>query len=671
MITNEDLFRKYNICKQCICRLKNVKCNLTNMYSMILKEIVIDEHDHIKEDELLSNFIIILSRILFHNIRYNNQSSITSAVQWISSSINNDKCNECRLLEMFPNLTNRWKDFHKIIWKELYSLLIQFNNNQILREAFDTIDNCSIDHEYHLLLFIRYMLMKKYLNEFLNWWIGCLSSPQFIPTTYKNLQFSPILNVESEDDYLFTFEDFMIVSGRVIALNAKCFLFDIKDHSIDTMNLIDLSIVYRRMRKMDENLSDFDNDERKLLTDQIAFDEEIIRNLRDNGHYDTEMQDKISNLTSESANLKKKFSNIKTKNRELTENLQEIEQQYQMKNNDIEHLKSKLDHQENEKNTMREKIKILKEDLRIYQDEYDKKDKSESHEEETQFTTVETIQNDENIAELKLELNNYRMRIEENEFRWRKELFSKTEQNRQKMSELDEIMNEKDIKINELEFTLQELGEQLLKAELLKEEHRTKLETTFMWQRDEEINNCNLCNKTFNTRRRKHHCRNCGRIFCGACTSYRLPLNRLNKSSLTSSIGPSMSSTNVGISSTNGNNLHRVCNNYVDSPKEVQEKDLSDISGRVEGFFGSIKSVFTDGLGSNEDLNNYAQEKSKDINARMGQPEDEDSDMHSNFAAKVAKAIDRAFGNSGLDMKSKINMSLMVMCLVVLISTMY
>ncbi|KAF6017171.1 ZFYVE21 [Bugula neritina] len=48
------------------------------------------------------------------------------------------------------------------------------------------------------------------------------------------------------------------------------------------------------------------------------------------------------------------------------------------------------------------------------------------------------------------------------------------------------------------------------------------------WVPDNEVNNCQKCNKTFNFTNRKHHCRRCGQIFCGKDVSHKLPLPRLS-----------------------------------------------------------------------------------------------------------------------------------------------
>ncbi|CEF71447.1 Lateral signaling target protein 2 homolog [Strongyloides ratti] len=47
------------------------------------------------------------------------------------------------------------------------------------------------------------------------------------------------------------------------------------------------------------------------------------------------------------------------------------------------------------------------------------------------------------------------------------------------------------------------------------------------WVPDEECDQCTSCNTSFSIIRRRHHCRNCGRIFCSYCSSNRLALPEL------------------------------------------------------------------------------------------------------------------------------------------------
>lgn len=78
----------------------------------------------------------------------------------------------------------------------------------------------------------------------------------------------------------------------------------------------------------------------------------------------------------------------------------------------------------------------------------------------------------------------------------------------------------------EQEKALAELGSHLsqskLKMEDLKEAQQMMKEA--QWADDREVNDCKQCNKPFSVSRRKHHCRNCGEIFCNECSSTKMPL---------------------------------------------------------------------------------------------------------------------------------------------------
>ncbi|KYN28209.1 RUN and FYVE domain-containing protein 2 [Trachymyrmex cornetzi] len=83
----------------------------------------------------------------------------------------------------------------------------------------------------------------------------------------------------------------------------------------------------------------------------------------------------------------------------------------------------------------------------------------------------------------------------------------------------------------EQERTLEELGGQLSAAKLAAAELREAADNAqqqqqqsalqeglVTWANDRMVTQCKGCSREFNMTRRKHHCRNCGNIFCNACS---------------------------------------------------------------------------------------------------------------------------------------------------------
>ena len=46
----------------------------------------------------------------------------------------------------------------------------------------------------------------------------------------------------------------------------------------------------------------------------------------------------------------------------------------------------------------------------------------------------------------------------------------------------------------------------------------------FEWVDESKVHECRGCNKAFTMIIRKHHCRHCGDVFCGTCSSFRINL---------------------------------------------------------------------------------------------------------------------------------------------------
>ena len=46
----------------------------------------------------------------------------------------------------------------------------------------------------------------------------------------------------------------------------------------------------------------------------------------------------------------------------------------------------------------------------------------------------------------------------------------------------------------------------------------------YKWVKDDNVNKCNKCDSEFNLLNRKHHCRNCGKIFCYKCSNFYIEI---------------------------------------------------------------------------------------------------------------------------------------------------
>uniref|UniRef100_H3CUB8 RUN and FYVE domain containing 1 n=1 Tax=Tetraodon nigroviridis TaxID=99883 RepID=H3CUB8_TETNG len=76
------------------------------------------------------------------------------------------------------------------------------------------------------------------------------------------------------------------------------------------------------------------------------------------------------------------------------------------------------------------------------------------------------------------------------------------------------------------EQTLQEMGLHLSQSKLKMEDFKevNKALKGHAWLKDDEATHCKQCQKEFSIARRKHHCRNCGDIYCSGCSSNELAL---------------------------------------------------------------------------------------------------------------------------------------------------
>ncbi|XP_075897710.1 RUN and FYVE domain-containing protein 1 [Nelusetta ayraudi] len=95
--------------------------------------------------------------------------------------------------------------------------------------------------------------------------------------------------------------------------------------------------------------------------------------------------------------------------------------------------------------------------------------------------------------------------------------------------ELQELKQEKQQlqqRCEQQEQALQEMGLHLSQSKLKMEDFKevNKALKGHAWLKDDEATQCKQCQKEFSISRRKHHCRNCGDIYCSSCSGNELAL---------------------------------------------------------------------------------------------------------------------------------------------------
>ncbi|XP_073429807.1 RUN and FYVE domain-containing protein 1 isoform X5 [Dendrobates tinctorius] len=231
--------------------------------------------------------------------------------------------------------------------------------------------------------------------------------------------------------------------------------------------------------------------------------------------------------------LRKQLDDVKSINLQMCQKVKESEIALQNKSEQLCLLQAKLDLTDSTTRGLEERLQESEKGRQESEEIYIKMNKDVESKTETLKQHLQKL--DSQCSNLQHNLQSEK----EQQKTLREELSKEKEKNKYLQNELLQYSQlKKDFDMLRLEKTqlqnlceeqeqaLQEMGFHLsqskLKMEDIKEVNKALKGHT--WLKDDEATGCKQCNKEFSISRRKHHCRNCGDIFCNTCSSNELSL---------------------------------------------------------------------------------------------------------------------------------------------------
>ncbi|KAM5170118.1 RUN and FYVE domain-containing protein 1 isoform 1-T3 [Mantella aurantiaca] len=231
--------------------------------------------------------------------------------------------------------------------------------------------------------------------------------------------------------------------------------------------------------------------------------------------------------------LRKQLDDVKSINLQMCQKVKEAETALQKKTDNVASLKPKLSKMESETKLLEERLKksekarqTSEENCIKMKKEFDAKYESLQQQHQKLYSRSSSLENElqsekeqRELRQADLHKERSRCQSLQNEllqFSQLKKDFDKLHLEKKQLQKL----------CDEQEQALQEMGLHLsqskLKMEDIKEVNKALKGHT--WLKDDEATGCKQCDKEFSISRRKHHCRNCGDIFCNTCSSNELSL---------------------------------------------------------------------------------------------------------------------------------------------------
>ncbi|CAH8850987.1 unnamed protein product [Trichobilharzia szidati] len=268
-----------------------------------------------------------------------------------------------------------------------------------------------------------------------------------------------------------------------------------------------------------------------LLSENESLKTELLSTKRELNNYQTKLSDttemktsEINKLETELANrstcisiLERQIQELKLTNKKLSEDLSVIQYTKDNLQTDLTTLKNdfeiKRKQSENEISRLTNEVTELQKTNKALQENCD----------HLKLQADEAVKSngmsEEKLISLEKELKVVRADLQTESALSKKEIDSLMEKliNAEDVSSsLRSELNSKAKEIKELQTAVIELGRENQTLQVLRERL-----TNRQWTKDDEAMTCFGCDREFSISTRRHHCRNCGGIFCQTCSSNR------------------------------------------------------------------------------------------------------------------------------------------------------
>ncbi|CAH8871451.1 unnamed protein product [Trichobilharzia szidati] len=277
-----------------------------------------------------------------------------------------------------------------------------------------------------------------------------------------------------------------------------------------------LSIAVAQLKRDKIGLTTLQSENVEVIN-RVSQLESELKHCQKRNEENSELIESLRNHLNESNKRCKQLTRYLSDSQSSLEHKQTVIKQLEAKSKGmtsiIEQMKERISNLSNDKVSQERDLSILREQLSNLEMKYDEQSrvienqanqieslKGELHQKTTQLNELKVTAEElpvckSNIEELTKQLTKWRKRCEEQEC---------------SLTEMAEIVNSTK-----------------LEAESLRESHNAFKDA--QWANDSENPNCFLCQSAFSVSRRRHHCRNCGLIFCHECSSRKMTLPSSSK----------------------------------------------------------------------------------------------------------------------------------------------